>query len=104
MAGKSIDGIVEYQSREYCKDVKCPYQLELNRMQKDTPEYDEFKIQCQEECAHTRLDFMQWLVGHDYKIQGLDKSSQVFCSAKTAYEFHDWLKKEGMRILKKNGK
>lgn len=60
----------EYKSREFCKAVGCEVQLELNNLDKDSPEYNKLKETCEKACR------------------------------KTAWEFHDWLMKEGFSIVK----
>ena len=36
----TIKGHVEYKSREFCKDVKCPVQLILNSQKQGSEEYE----------------------------------------------------------------
>jgi hypothetical protein len=36
----AIEGYIEYQRREFCKDVKCPVQLELNAQEPGSKEYE----------------------------------------------------------------
>ena len=35
----SIKGYIDYQRREFCKDVQCQIQLDLNKQKEDTEEY-----------------------------------------------------------------
>jgi hypothetical protein len=35
----SIKGYVDYQRREFCKDVKCPVQLDLDAQEQGSEEY-----------------------------------------------------------------
>ncbi len=64
----AIDGYVEYQRREYCRDVRCPVQLELNAQVQGSAEYDRVRAACQTNCAHTTFEFHHWLVDHGYLI------------------------------------
>jgi hypothetical protein len=60
----------QYKSREYCNSVGCEVQLELNKHQKNSPEYEHIKLTCVTTCK------------------------------KTAWEFHDWIQKQGYEIIK----
>ena len=35
-----LDGYDEYKRREFCKDVKCPVQIELNKLAEASPAYE----------------------------------------------------------------
>ena len=63
-----IDGYVEYQRREYCKDVKCPRQLELEKHAEGSPAYEAVRKRCRDECLHTTYEFHHWLVEKGYLI------------------------------------
>ncbi len=64
----TIEGFVEYQRREYCKDVRCPVQLELNAQTPASAEYERVRSVCQTNCAHTTFEFHHWLIDHGYLI------------------------------------
>lgn len=64
----SIDGYVEYQRREYCKDIRCPVQLDLGAQQEDSEEYDKIRNICKNECRHTTYEFHHWLINKGYLI------------------------------------
>ncbi len=63
-----MDGYVEYQRREYCKDVRCPVQLELNAQTQGSAEYERIRNICQTDCKHTTFEFHHWLIDHGYLI------------------------------------
>ena len=63
-----IDGYVEYQRREYCKDIRCPRQLELETKAVDSDEYQAIRQKCQTACLHTTYEFHHWLIGKGYLI------------------------------------
>ncbi len=63
-----MDGYVEYQRREYCKDVRCPVQLELNTQTQGSAEYERIRNICQTDCKHTTFEFHHWLIDHGYLI------------------------------------
>ena len=58
----------EYKSREYCKAVKCDVQLELEKHEKGTPQYDAIKNTCKTACKKTAWEFHDWLQRQNYKI------------------------------------
>jgi len=64
----SIAGYVDYERREYCKDVKCPVQTLLDRQAPGSAEYDEVRRICQTNCIHTTYQFHHWLTEKGYLI------------------------------------
>lgn len=64
----SIGGYIDYQRREYCKDIRCPIQLELESQKPDTQEYEKVRKKCQTGCLHTTYEFHHWLIGRGYLI------------------------------------
>lgn len=64
----SIKGYIDYQRREYCKDVRCPVQLKLEQQQPDTNEYEEVRQICKTKCAHTTYEFHHWLINKGYLL------------------------------------
>ena len=64
----AIEGYVEYKSREFCKDVKCPVQLELNSKKLGSEEYDKIRKICRTGCKHTTWEFHHWLIDKGYLI------------------------------------
>lgn len=63
-----IDGYVEYQKREYCKDVKCPVQLKLDTKEPGSKEYEKTRETCKTGCKHTTREFHYWLIDKGYLI------------------------------------
>lgn len=63
-----IDGYVEYKSREFCKDVKCPVQLLLDTREKGSEEYERIREICKAGCLHTTREFHYWLIDKGYLI------------------------------------
>ena len=37
----TLEGFVEYKRREFCKDIKCPVQMELNKLTEASPAYEQ---------------------------------------------------------------
>jgi hypothetical protein len=64
----AIEGYVEYQRREFCKDVKCPVQLELDAQEPGSAEYERIRQICQADCRHTTWQFHRWLIDKGYLI------------------------------------
>ncbi len=63
-----IKGYVGYKSREFCKDVKCPVQLELNSKKPGSEEYEKIRQTCRTNCEHTTWEFHHWLIDKGYLI------------------------------------
>jgi hypothetical protein len=64
----SLDGYVEYQRREYCKDVRCPVQGLLDRQRPDSEIYAGLRAICQTGCMHTTYEFHHWLMQKGYLV------------------------------------
>ena len=61
-------GYIEYQKREYCKDIKCPIQALLDEAGEDSLKYEAIRGICKTDCIHTTHQFHGWLNQHDYII------------------------------------
>jgi len=68
-----ITGFVEYQRREYCKDVRCPVQLELETQTPGSLAYEDIRRICQTACKHTTHEFHHWLIQKGYLLLRPDK-------------------------------
>ena len=64
----SIEGYVEYQRREFCKDVRCPVQTELDAQEPNSPEYERIRRTCKTDCRYTTYQFHHWLIDKGYLI------------------------------------
>ena len=64
----SIKGYVDYKKREFCKDVKCPVQLELNKLKEGSEEYERTRKTCGIDCRFTTWQFHHWLIDKGYSI------------------------------------
>jgi hypothetical protein len=69
----SIEGYVDYKSREFCNDAKCPVQLELNAKKPGSKEYEEIRQTCRTSCRHTTWEFHHWLIEKGYLIVRSEK-------------------------------
>jgi hypothetical protein len=63
-----IIGYIEYKRREFCKDVKCPVQGELNAQEEGSPRYEQIRKTCQTDCKRTTYQFHHWLIDKGYLI------------------------------------
>lgn len=63
-----MEGYVDYQRREYCKDIQCPVQVELETHAPNSAEYERVRGICQTECRHTTYEFHHWLIQKGYLI------------------------------------
>ena len=64
----SIEGYVDYQRREFCKDVKCPVQLDLDAQELGSDEYEKTRRICKSDCRCTTYQFHHWLIEKGYLI------------------------------------
>jgi hypothetical protein len=63
-----VEGYVEYQRREFCKDVQCPVQMELNALEEGSAGYEEKRLVCKEHCRFTTHQFHYWLIDKGFII------------------------------------
>jgi len=63
-----LDGFVEYKRREFCNDVKCSNQVELNRQVEGSLEYERIRKMCVSDCLFTTYQFHHWLIDKGYLI------------------------------------
>jgi hypothetical protein len=62
------EGYVEYKRRGFCKDVKCPVQLELNSQTESSLAYEKTRQKCSTACLYTTWQFHHWLIEKGYII------------------------------------
>lgn len=63
-----VKGYIEYKRREFCKDVKCPVQTELDALAEGSAGYEKTRLICKEKCKYTTYEFHHWLIDRDYII------------------------------------
>jgi hypothetical protein len=61
-------GYVDYKSREFCNDVECPVQMELNSVEEGSVEYERIRQICRKDCKFSARDFHYWLMDNGYCI------------------------------------
>ena len=64
----SINGFVDYKRREFCNDVNCPVQVELNKQTAGSEEYEKIRKTCSNDCKYTTWQFHHWLIEKGYLI------------------------------------
>jgi hypothetical protein len=64
----SIKGYIDYQRREFCKDVKCPVQLDMDAKEQGSEEYEAIRQICKTNCRYTTYQFHHWLIDKEYLI------------------------------------
>jgi hypothetical protein len=64
----SILGYVDYKRREYCKAIRCPVQLKLDKQKEGSEEYEGLRKKCKEDCIHTTYEFHHWLIDNGYLV------------------------------------
>jgi hypothetical protein len=64
----SPEGFTEYKRREFCNDVKCPVQIQLNNLKDKPEEYERTRQTCSTACKYTTWQFHHWLIEKGYLI------------------------------------
>jgi hypothetical protein len=64
----SIEGFVDYKRREFCNDVNCVVQVELNKLPAGSEEYEQIRKTCSTGCKYTTWEFHHWLIEKGYLI------------------------------------
>jgi hypothetical protein len=64
----ALEGFIDYQRREFCKDLPCPIQLLLDAAQEGSEEYERIRGICKNNCIHTTYEFHHWLIQKGYLI------------------------------------
>jgi len=64
----AIPGYVDYQRREYCRDIRCPVQLDLEAQTEGSEPYEAVRSICKTACRHTTYEFHHWLIQKGYEI------------------------------------
>ncbi len=64
----AMEGYRDYRKREFCNDVKCPVQMELNRHSQGSEGYEKVRKECAGGCRHTTHEFHKWLIEKGFII------------------------------------
>ena len=62
------EGFIAYKRREFCKQIECPVQMELNKHEEGSEEYENTRLACKNDCKFTAHGFHQWLIDRGYII------------------------------------
>ncbi|MFH1978129.1 MAG: hypothetical protein ABIJ92_02290 [Candidatus Aenigmatarchaeota archaeon] len=65
---KVPSGYVVYIHRDFCKDVECPVQIELDKEEIESEKYNTICETCKRDCNFTAIGFQKWLASHGYLI------------------------------------
>lgn len=79
----AIEGFTEYKRREFCNDVKCPVQRELNKQTEKSEAYEQIRRTCSTACVFSTWQFHHWLIGKGYIIIAsinLEDKASLFAS------------------------
>jgi len=68
MIKMSLEGFIEYKRREFCNDIECPVQMELNKLEDGATEYENVRQTCSTDCRYTAWQFHHWLMEKGYLI------------------------------------
>ena len=64
----SIEGYIDYKRREFCKDIRCEVQLDLEAQKPGSDEYERVRNICKTACKYTTYQFHHWLIQHGYLV------------------------------------
>ena len=64
----TLEGYREYRKREFCNDVGCPVQVELNRHPQGSEKYEKLRAECTRGCRRTTHEFHKWLIEKGFII------------------------------------
>ncbi len=71
------NGFTEYQRREFCNDIKCSIQMELNQTFEKSEAYEKIRRTCQNDCYYTTYQFHHWLIEKGYLILKPKSSTEI---------------------------
>lgn len=64
----AIPGYVDYKRREFCKDIPCTVQLDLDKTAEGSPDYEQLRNICKTNCRYSTYQFHHWLIQKGYEI------------------------------------
>ncbi len=98
----------EYKRREFCNDIPCFVQVELNKHQSGSEKYEKIRSICSEACQFTAQDFEDWLKRNRFSMfkdaQKVEfENVQESKDGKTTYGFHHWMMQNNIELAKEVG-
>lgn len=100
----------DYKKREFCNDVRCPVQMEMNKHSSESEGYNALRGICSSSCLKSANEFLRWLQDHGFILVKEDDFSVILPeeetktlakSDPTTWLFHRALTKKGFTIVKK---
>ena len=94
-----------YKKREFCNDVKCFVQVELNKHPAGSENYENVRKICGSACQFKGQDFENWLKNNgfslfkDGKIVDFEQIKNADFS--TTWKLHKWMVDNGFELAKK---
>ena len=64
----AFKGFREYRKREFCNDIKCAMQMELNKLEAGSEAYEKLRKECGKGCRHSTHEFHYWLIEKGFLI------------------------------------
>ena len=64
----AMEGYVDYKRREFCNDIQCEIQVQLNAEDEGSDKYEEIRAICKNDCRYTTYQFHHWLIDKGYLI------------------------------------
>lgn len=64
----ALEGYIDYQRREYCKDIHCPIQGLMDQQSEGSESYDALREICKSDCIHSTYEFHHWLIEQGYLV------------------------------------
>jgi hypothetical protein len=92
----ALEGFVEYKRREFCKDVKCPVQMELNKLTEASPVYEQTRQKCSSGCLYTTWQFHHWLIekGYIISVSSKLKNNETTVLANIDQQLVEWIDRQ----------
>ncbi len=109
----------DYKKREFCNNIKCPVQVELNKHIENSAEYNAIRGLCSSNCLQSADNFLIWLKNNQYNIvnakdsehleaEGFDSLAENHVEKletlakfeNTAWRFHRAISQQGFMIMK----
>jgi hypothetical protein len=63
-----VEGYIEYQRREFCKEITCPIQGFLDSQPAGSEKYEQVRDICKTHCIHSTYEFHHWLIEKGYLL------------------------------------
>ena len=91
----SIEGFSEYKRREFCNDVSCPVQMQLNAKDSNSEEYEHIRQKCATSCCYTTWQFHHWLIEKGYiMLVSLKSQDKTSLTASIDKDVLQWIDKQ----------